>query len=412
MSGGTVLVVSPYKAEYGPPQTLEHVCRALAAAGFRPVCVVPPGAHITDELRLLDPVVHELAGLSTFPRTLNPLRLARFFGDHVAAANRINEIAAEEDARAIYSISEAIFAGSLAARQMDLASVVHVIGMSIRSPRWGGSVYVRFLSRISDQFLACSAAVADMLAGYGVEDARITVVHNGISVAAVDAAAALPAPTAHDGPRIGVVAAYDPRKGHELFVEAAALVARSHPNARFYVIGGILEGQRESIAFQRRVEELIRRLGLADQVELTGFVPRPDVYAWIRAMDVIVVPSRTEAFAHALLEAMAAERAVVATGIEGNLDAFVHGHSGVYVDPRPDDVARVVSSLIDEPALRARMGAAARERVRMLFDLDVTLPSIGHTVSYLLDARGRELRDADGGRSPGAAELTQGPGRV
>lgn len=409
---GTVLVVSPYRAEYGPPQTLEHVCRALAGAGKRPVCVVPPGAHITEELRRLDVPVHELPGLSTFPRTLNPLRLATFFGDHVAAANWINGLAAREEAEAIYSISEAVFAGSLAARQMDIASIVHVIGMSIRSPRWGGSIYVRFLGRLTDQFVGCSAAVAEMLSGYGVPDERITVVHNGISVEGVEASSSLPSPVAHDGPRVGMVAAYDPRKGHELFVEAAAIVARQHPDARFYLIGGVLEGQGESVAFERRVRELVLRHGLEHRVEAVGFVQRPEVYAWIRALDVVVVPSRTEAFAHALLEAMACDRAVVATGIEGNLDAFVDGHSGLYAEPTPEGVAGGVSALLADPPRREAMGAAAHDRVRMLFDLRVTLPAIGHTVAYLLDARRLSLADADGGGAERAPQLAEGEPRL
>lgn len=378
-----VLVVSPYRGEYGPPQTLEHVCRAVTAAGFEPVCVVAPDAHLTAALLALAPRVRVLEGLGTFPRTLNALRLGRFFHSHLGAASRLQAIAVEEQARAIYSISEATFAGSLAAMRIGIPSIVHVIGMSIQTPRWSGSVYVRFLDRLTDQFIACSSAVAEMLARFDVPDERVTVVHNGIDVAAVDATGGAPAPFSHAGPAVGIVAAYDPRKGHELFIDAARILAVDHPDARFYLLGGVIAGQPESEAFASRVTELLRESGLEDRFVRPGFIAAPEVYRWIRALDVVVVPSRTEAFAHALLEAMACERAVVATGIEGNLDAFVHGHSGVYVPRRPEAVAAAVDELLRGPAERERLGRNARERVGIYFDLDVTLPAIASTVRQI-----------------------------
>jgi glycosyltransferase involved in cell wall biosynthesis len=382
---GAILIVSPYRVEYGPPQTLEHVSRAVLQAGYRPVCVVPPGAHITSELERLGPSIHVLDGLATFPRTLNVFRLATFFSRHLRATHRLERIAAAEGVRAVFSISEATFAGSLAARRLGIPSIVHVIGMSIRSPRVIGEVYVRFLAGLTDLFIACSAAVAYMLTDFGVTDDRVAVVHNGIDVGAIEAANGLPPAVEHDGPRVGVVAAYDPRKGHELFVEAAALVARDHPDARFYLIGGVLEGHAESVAFERRVETLIERLGLTGRVERTGFVPAPDVYRWIRDMDVVVVPSRTEAFAHALPEAMVCRRAVVATRIEGNLDAFADGHSGVYVERDATSLAAAVDALLRDPDRRRALGDAAHERAAAYFDLDVMFSGIAYAVRHRVD---------------------------
>lgn len=382
----TVIVASPYRVEYGPPQTLEHVVRALLDVGIRPLCVLPPGARLTGPLSELDLPVRTVAGLATVPRTLNPLRLLRFLREHLAAADQIREIAEEEQAAGVFSISEAIFCGGLGARRAAIPSIVHVIGMSIRSPRIAGKTYIRMLDHLTDTFIACSSAVAELLSEFGVDDEKIAVTHNGIPVGEVQAAAALGRPAGlPPGPLVGMVAAFDPRKGHELFVEAAALVARDYPEAKFVLIGGVLEGQAESLAFERRVDALIHSLGLDDRIVRPGYVARPDVYRYIAALDVVVVPSVTEAFAHALLEAMVCARPVVATAIEGNLDAFVDGHSGIYVPRSPAAVAAAVSSLLADPERARRLGEAARARAEVAFDLSVTLPSIGFSVRELID---------------------------
>ncbi|HUG56474.1 MAG TPA: glycosyltransferase family 4 protein [Candidatus Limnocylindrales bacterium] len=402
---GTVVVVSPYRLEYGPPQTLGHVALALAEAGYRPVCVVPPGARITADVQRAGADVHELPGLRTFPRTLNAGRLTAFLREHLQAAGTIRALAERERAQAIYSISEATFAGALAARTLGVPSIVHVIGMSIQQPRLGAHVYVRMLARLTTHFIACSSAVAEMLARYGVRDEAVTVVHNGIAVDAIDATVEAEAIAAGDGAAVGMVAAYDPRKGHDLFVETAALVAARHPATRFFLIGGVLQGQPESEAYACRIGELIRAHGLESRFFRSGYVPSPDVYRWIRAMDIVVVPSRTEAFAHALPEAMLCGAAVVATAIEGNLDAFVHDHSGLYAEPDARSLADAVCSLIADPARAAALGEAARRRAR-LFDVAVTIPALAETVASVLEAPASAGRTAAHQRRRRRRDLT------
>jgi glycosyltransferase involved in cell wall biosynthesis len=256
--------------------------------------------------------------------------------------------------------------------------------MSINSPRWVAAAYIRFLDRITDMFVACSAAVAEMFAAHGVDERKNTVVHNGVRAEYVRQAGAEAVSLSHGGPAVGMVAAYDSRKGHELFVDAAAIVATEYPIARFYLIGGVLPGQKDSAQFEMRIRNRIAELGLADRFDQVGYVGAPEVYRWIRAMDVIVVPSRTEAFAHALLEAMICERPVVATAIEGNLDAFVDGHSGLYVQRSPSDVADAINGLLSDPNRARAIGAAAGERATRLFDLRVTVSANAQVIRELL----------------------------
>ena len=383
---GSIVIVSPYRIEYGPPQTLAHVARAIADAGFQPVCLVPDKARRVGELdEIAD--VRLLKDLTTVPRTWNVARLGSFLRHHLGAASTIEDVAREVDARAVYSISEAIFAGSLAARRLEVPGIVHVIGMSIRSPRLGGHAYVGMLDHLTQHFVACSSAVAEMLADYGVVDDKISVVHNGVPLARIHEARSLPDPLeGKPRPRIGMVAAYDARKGHDLFVEAAAIVAEKNPDATFYLVGGVLESQPESAAFEQRVKEQIEKLGLTSRLERVGYVAPPELYAWIRSMDVVVVPSRTEAFAHVLVEAMACGRPIVATGIEGNLDGFIDGHSGLYAQGEAQSIAEGVLTLLADPALAAAMGAAAQRR-SSLFDLAATLPALGDAVTRALEER-------------------------
>jgi glycosyltransferase involved in cell wall biosynthesis len=386
VSGGSVVVVSPYRSEYGPPQTLVHVARALVGAGYQPVCLVPDQSRPVAELADIADV-RQIPKLTTVPRTWNLMRLGSFLGNHFEAAASIEAVATDVSARAIYSISEAVFAGSLAARQLRIPGIVHVIGMSIKSPRLGGLAYVRMLDHLTGHFIACSSAVAEMLAEYGVSDEKISVVHNGVPLARIRAAADLPDPLTDSArPRVGMIAAYDSRKGHELFVAAAAQIVEEHPDASFYLVGGPLENQPESLAFEQHVIRQIERLGLEDRITRVGYIPPPELYAWISAMDVVVVPSKTEAFAHVLVEAMACARPVVATGIEGNLDGFVDGHSGLYATPEPESLARQVSALLRDGAQADAIGRAAELRAG-LFDLKFMLPAIGDAVTRVIEVK-------------------------
>jgi glycosyltransferase involved in cell wall biosynthesis len=82
---------------------------------------------------------------------------------------------------------------------------------------------------------------------------------------------------------------------------------------------------------------------------------------------------------------MVCRRAVVATRIEGNLDAFADGYSGRYTDSTPEAVASTVCDLLADPEQARILGERAAERVRRYFDLDVTIPANAHAVRRLIE---------------------------
>ena len=102
--------------------------------------------------------------------------------------------------------------------------------------------------------------------------------------------------------------------------------------------------------------------------EARGFVPRVELGPYYDRAAVVACPSRREGYGVVAREAMAHGRPVVATGVGGLLDAVEDGVTGLLVPPRDPAALRVaIERLLDDAALRRRLGAAARERARARF---------------------------------------------
>ena len=158
-----------------------------------------------------------------------------------------------------------------------------------------------------------------------------------------------------DRPLIGTVGRLEARKGTATLIEAAARLRQKRAaDVTVALVGdGPLRGELVS---------LVERLGIAGHVLMLG--DRSDVRDVLSALDVFVLPSRTEGMSNALLEAMAMERAVVATAVGGNVEVVAHEKSGLLVPSEDvEGTANAIARLIDHPEVAAGLGAAARQRV-------------------------------------------------
>jgi glycosyltransferase involved in cell wall biosynthesis/acetyltransferase-like isoleucine patch superfamily enzyme len=207
----------------------------------------------------------------------------------------------------------------------------------------------RLCDRLADGLVAnCGACRDAVVADEGLAPERVVVLENGVDLAR------FPSPTLPLTRRVGVTANLRPVKGLEVFVRAAAAVGASHPDISFAVAG---EGPQ-----RRDLERLAGELGLGGRLTLAGSVA--DVPAFLGRLGVAVLPSLSEGMSNALLEYMAAGRPVVATAVGGSVHLIEDGVHGLLVPPGdPGALAGAVRRLLDDPALAARLGAAARRRV-------------------------------------------------
>jgi glycosyltransferase involved in cell wall biosynthesis len=155
-------------------------------------------------------------------------------------------------------------------------------------------------------------------------------------------------------------------KGIDLLLDAFAQVSTAIP-AQLDIVG---EGPARA-----RLTAQADRLGLGDRVRFRGWLDPADCAAAMRACDSFVTASLQEAGGVSVLEAMSSARPVIATAWGGHLDTL-DDQTGVLVKvgTREQTVARLAAAMIalaGDPARRARLGAAARQRVAQMFDWDV-----------------------------------------
>ena len=155
-----------------------------------------------------------------------------------------------------------------------------------------------------------------------------------------------------------MVGRLSPWKGQDVFLRAFA-AAFPDGNERARVVGSALFGEDDWMA---HLEQLVVELRLSERVELTGF--RDDVARVLDEADILVHASTVpEPFGQVVLEGMEAGLAVIATSVGGPAELITDGVDGVLVEPGDvDSLAGALRELAHDPALRQRLGDAARVR--------------------------------------------------
>ena len=141
-------------------------------------------------------------------------------------------------------------------------------------------------------------------------------------------------------------------KNHRLALQALALLPEKP--IRYVLVG---RGER-----MEDLQAQARELGITDRVIFTGY--RNDVSELYPAADAFFFPSFREGLSVALMEAMASGLPAIVGKIRGNTDLIDDGVEGVYMPLTPEGAAEAIRKLYDDPALRSRLGEAAREKVR------------------------------------------------
>jgi glycosyltransferase involved in cell wall biosynthesis len=270
------------------------------------------------------------------------------------------------------SAAKAALYGRLAARIADVPIVIfNAHGFPFHDflnpvARITLSTIEKILSRYcTDMVVCCGEAVhAYALSHNIVPRSRLVTIENGIEIPQTlhnRETARRMLGLAQKIPVVVTVGRLARQKAPENFLQAAASVIREVSDVRFLMVG---DGPMRS-----HLQTLAERLGIAASVQFLGF--RSDVPLILRAADIFALFSRWEGLPLTILEAMAAERPVVATAVDGNVEAVEHGRTGL-VSPA-EDIEQFASNLttLVRASDRAReMGVAGRQLVTERFGVE------------------------------------------
>ncbi len=214
------------------------------------------------------------------------------------------------------------------------------------------------LARGVDRYVAVSRAIADELADrFRWPAGRIEVVYNAVRPERFErpAPAGLRAELGGEGRALVLTCArLDEQKGHDVLLRAAAAL----PRVALAFAGGGPE--------RADLEALAEELGMRDRVRFLG--RRDDVPELLACCDVFALPSLYEGSSLAVLEAMAAGRAVVSSAIGGTDELIENERSGLLVEPGdPGALRAALSRAVEDRELRATLARHARARVERDF---------------------------------------------
>ena len=229
------------------------------------------------------------------------------------------------------------------------------------------------LSRATRVIAVSEAVARELRTSRIVSNNQIAVIHNGIDVDRIrKTCAALHLElflrtigmSVH-GPLVGSIGELRTLKRHDDFIRAAALILKEFPETQF-VLAGV--DTSESGEVRKHLEKLVAELGLTERFHFLGW--RDDADKLLCAMDVFVSASETESFGLAIVEAMAAGTAVVATTTEGAQEVIEDQKTGLLV-PIGDvkQIAQSVINLLADPEKRRTIATQSVESAAKKFSL-------------------------------------------
>ena len=249
------------------------------------------------------------------------------------------------------------FSGFVPVNVLGLSDSVNVATIHAYGARWlyriGGKKLAMPYFRKLDGLIATSQPAREYISRYFPGD--YTIIPNGIRVDDF-AHGEGPFPHLQDGMiNLLFLGRLEKRKGLKHILAAYSRLKWDWPNLRLLVVGpGRPDDESYRIMSERNLQDVVFIGGVSDE----------DRIRYFQTADIYCSPATGgESFGIVLLEAMAAQKPIVATAIEGFSSVMTHGQEGLMVPPKDDEaLAGAIAQLLKEPDLRSRLAANGRQR--------------------------------------------------
>jgi glycosyltransferase involved in cell wall biosynthesis len=341
--------------------------------------VASPRGSLAAAVELLGVPTTAITGTAGSLRA-HPLHTPRALAEMGLAALQVGRLARRHRADVVHanSIRAGIVVGLA---RLSAASVVHIRDCLPPGPLT--SATMRLIATRATTVVANSNYTAECMRS-AAPGARVEVVHNPVDLGRFDPARIDPAQARArllselgELPEhrllLGVVAQISPWKGQETAIEALRLLAEGGVDAQLLLIGSAKFVSRatryDNEGYVGRLRARVAASGLEGRVSWLG--EREDVPELMRALDMLLLPSREEPFGRTLIEAMALGVPVLATNVGGPSEIIENGREGYLLSPsEPEAWSRAVRTIAERPELRREMGLAGRRRVEQAFTVE------------------------------------------
>jgi len=221
---------------------------------------------------------------------------------------------------------------------------------------------------LSHETIAVSKSVKKQVFNWPFISGKTTVVHNAIAAATLksrdEAREILLSGYSHTSHEVwlGTIAELHKNKGLEYAIEAVAILIRNRPsiNLRYIIIG---EGEERN-----KLQKLIEKYGISHQVSLVGYYL--EAASLLKAFDIYILPSITEAFSYTLLETGNVALPVITSNVGGTPEIVEDKVTGLLVRPRNvSDIVNSLESILDNPEMAQRLARKLQDKVTQQFNL-------------------------------------------
>lgn len=342
----------------------------LKSMGFEALLACPEGP-LRDRAESLGVTTIPLA-LSRMRISINPLKLAGYLRSWRNYSRKLEALCRQHDIGLlhVHHPVTALYC-SRVVKRLGLPLVFHLHEGPPGRPLY--KLALKQAARLATRIICVSAAGKELLALAGADQSRSQIIHNGVRDEFIRRSRDLQEPRDRQrGPRIAVIGMIEKRKGQDIFVQAAALVRKRHPDAVFDIIGDT--PANETTSYKAELTTLIERLGLTGCVRISAY--RDDILDCMLGHDIIVSSSiGLESLSLVMLEAMALGRVIVSSDIGGICEVVNDGVNGFIVEPGDarslaDGILRALdASLVD-------VGRAAAEKAHRQFTTAQMLRSV------------------------------------
>ena len=229
--------------------------------------------------------------------------------------------------------------------------------------------------------ICVSAATRNVLVEAGVPVAHARIIHTGLDIKHYLNGRDQHSPQ-HEDQNLNLLYAgrIYPEKGIDTVIEAMIKLVYDHGkrDIRFSLAG------TGSVEYENHLHQLVNQAGLTDYVTFLGWMPPEEMPELLRKFDVLLLPSIwPEPFSRSVLEGMISGLVVMATRTGGTPEIIVDGENGLLFMPNdPEDLAKKIAQLVDDPESRDQMGYAGRQTILEQFTMTKMMDEIE---SYLQD---------------------------